>query len=266
MTDNTNVTYGDNPAQRLLDLLASARGYGNQPPRSAWAAIFEVPDSDLGEILRLGAVTYGLALETRTQVENCPDDDPALVLQNFGGVTTTVINFQNLGALPTMAQFLQPYDSLAEYSLRLAASLLRRRKPETVLTDASLQALLDQTRVLIDSVSASEDIESDLRVWMIDMLREVETALLSVRVSGTSGVERATDRMMGATMRSSKFWRFPDNPAWVGIIALIGALNLALGTAVEFEQLMGAERQQVVIRMIEPPTQNAGPANLDPGP
>lgn len=259
------MAYGDNPGQRLLLLLTQAKTHMNQPTRNAWAAVFGIDANDLGEILSQGAMTYRLALETRAAVETYVHDDPDLILQHFAGVEQTVGNFQSMTAHPNMAQFLAPYTSLAEYSLRHAASLLHRRQAEAVLSDASLTKLSEQTRELIQSVTDSPDLEDDLKLWMTDLLSEVSAALARVAVSGTAGLNRATDRLVGGIVRSpSRLSRFASYPMWKSVIALITALNLALGTAVEWQQLTQDQKQQI-IQVIEPSQGPSQPPAIESG-
>lgn len=86
LRENVGVTYGDNPARRLLEVLAAAKLQANSTPRAGWAQIFDVPESDLEEILRCGAQVYALARETRESVQVLTDHDPQLVLQLPGAL------------------------------------------------------------------------------------------------------------------------------------------------------------------------------------
>lgn len=248
------VAYGDNPAQRLLDLLTAAKQHAASTPRKGWAFVFEVPEEDLGEILRRGAMTVDLAVQTREQVESHTDDDPGLILQNFGGVEATVRQFQNLGGLPQMANFLQHYTDLADYSLRHAASLLHRRQHEPVLSDPAQDDLTEKTRNLIDAIGNAEDLDPEVKLWAIGLLQQIEGALLRLRVTGTAGLDQAADRLVGGLVRRpSRLAGLMSNPVWTGVMGLITALNLAVGTATEWKALTSDERERIVVQVTQVP-------------
>lgn len=241
------MTYGDNPAQRLLDLLTDAQAHGHQPCVAAWYRIFDVDDGNLSAFMASVADTTRLAALTRTGVEALPGDDPELVLRNFHKVEQTLAGFQSVGSYGVMRDFLAGYDEVAAFGLQMAASLLHRRQPEAVIGDDELARITDQLQQLKASITTSDDLDDEAKLWILGLLAAIEDALRRVRIVGSAGLDAATDRLVGAIARStekrSKFTRSKVGPA---LMALLVALSTATSTGLAWKELLSDDSTTVI--------------------
>lgn len=224
----------------------------NRSAAAGWAEVFGIRYSeDVGRLLTDGAALWGLAADTRRKIEALSDDDPGVVLEHFSEVEQTLANFQGTAGV-TMESFLAPLRPTGEQSLKLCSSLLRRRWREPVLNEEAVKDLLMQLRALLADIEEASDLDLRLRAWLIDRLREVEQALVDVRLRGYSGVEAATDRLVGGLLRQPhRSEAVKKSRIATGFVALLTALDLTLNVAANLDQITSGPPQpsQVILQI-----------------
>lgn len=203
----------DNPAGRLAAFLRSL------PTRGENKTIGEVLSlaSDDGEPFAVAVRMLEirkLMRTTKETIENLPTvEDPPLLLKHFGEVERA-INGMTESALHSAGR-LSPTDAFSPqfparrirdevlYSLDICSRVLHRRSPEPAVDEAQLKELLVDVRALIDAVISAESLNSDAKTFLVQRLRDVETALLGSQISGFANLEDALDRLMGGLVRRS---------------------------------------------------------------
>lgn len=64
-------------------------------------------------------------------------------------------------------------------------------------TQDQLDEALQDVRFAIEDVEAADSIEADVRQLLLEMLRDVERALVAYKLSGLAGIRRAAERTLG---------------------------------------------------------------------
>ncbi|GID96256.1 hypothetical protein Adi01nite_56680 [Amorphoplanes digitatis] len=154
-----------------------------------------------------------LARATRSSVEALPDEeDPAFLLQHFHQVEALVKRLTDDVVMaaatyaPTdlfAAKFIVPVplDGAALFGLEAASRALHRCCPEPAIGPEHLDSLIHDVRELIDSVTGSPALSADAKTFLVRRLRDIETALLGSRITGSVDLEDALDCLTGAFVR-----------------------------------------------------------------
>jgi hypothetical protein len=190
---------------------------------------------------KLGQVA-DLAHQTRSIVQRLPPEASGdVMLRHFPEVEAVVGSFANVGAI-SMMELCAPMKETGWHSLELASDLLRRYQREPTLDDDTVRRLLKQTRDLKDEVRDAEDLDDDVRSWLIQRLREVEVKLEDVDLNGCVAVEEATDQLFGGLLR--RITRIGSHPVAKAAVGLVLALDLALNVAANAKALGPAQDVQ----------------------
>ncbi|SCL56487.1 hypothetical protein [Micromonospora chersina] len=192
----------DNSASRLAAMLEQAR---QQPGRAAievWMQIFEVSDR-LG-VLQKAADLARLVDQVEAEVRALPEDeDPDHLLTFLPQIRNVVDALLYVGNVQ-MSHFVDQVTGEMVYSVASCARALRRNgRVQPLISDDSSKQLVEDVRAIIDDVVAS-DLPDDLKELLVDRLRGVEAALLSVRIGGYANVEKAMDALTFAAVRATK--------------------------------------------------------------
>jgi hypothetical protein len=224
----------DNPAERLHDLLSAFKGVANQPMLSAWAAVLGVERDNLPELLHAVAAVTALPaqLEADLRAALPPDNDLELFLAWKPKVEAAMQGFANSGTTADGVQ--RQYDDSTLVSLQHASHALRTSGRE--LQDDQLTTLADALQGLDELISGSADIDTELQVFLLDLVYEMKRAVRLVRVQGVDGLQVALERSVGALhVRAGLGQPLPDPDSHVGrrffaVIAQLGGL-IAFGNS-----------------------------------
>ncbi|MBM7082763.1 hypothetical protein [Micromonospora humidisoli] len=191
-----------NSASRLAAILEQVR---QQPKRAAievWMEIFGVPDR-LG-VLQSSADLARLVDQMEAEVRALPEDeDPDHLLAFLPQIRNVVDGLLYVGNVH-MNHFVDQVTGEMIYSVGVCARALRRNgHSEPTLSEDSSNQLVEDVRSVIDAVVAS-DLPEDLKELLVDRLRGVEAALLSVRIGGYANVEKALDALTFGAVRATK--------------------------------------------------------------
>lgn len=223
----------DNPAERLHDLLSAFKGVANQPMLSAWAAVLGVERDNLPELLHAVAAVTALPAQLEADLRAAlPDNDLELFLAWKPKVEAAMQGFANSGTNADGVQ--RQYDDSTLVSLQHASHALRTSGRE--LQDDQLTTLADALQGLDELISGSEDIDTELQVFLLDLVYEMKRAVRLVRVQGVDGLQVALERSVGALyVRAGLGQPLPDPGSHVGrrffaVIAQLGGL-IAFGNS-----------------------------------
>lgn len=223
----------DNPAERLHDLLTAFKGVADQPMLSAWAAVLGVERDNLPELMHAVAAVTALPVQLEADLRAAlPDNDLELFLAWKPKVEAAMQGFANSGTTADGVQ--RQYDDATLVSLQHASHALRSGGRE--IQDDQLTTLADALQGLEELISGSADIDTDLQVFLLDLVYEMKRAVRLVRVQGVDGLQVALERSVGALyVRVGLGQPLPDRGSEVGrrffaVIAQLGGL-IAFGNS-----------------------------------
>lgn len=193
-----------NPAGRLAAILRNVASYHeNEFARTAWANALGTGDDELLLLSRCADVV-GLVRATRQAIEKLPDhEDPEFHLEHFDAIEKAASQLTAVGGGMRVLQFKQLLGPEVIRSLDGSARALRRLGlDEPSLDTEKVPGLVEQIRRIIDEVAADEGLPPDVRMLLVKRLREVESALLNIRITGYARVEETLDALAFAPIRS----------------------------------------------------------------
>lgn len=182
----------DNPAGRLLILLRELRTHAQGPSvRDAWRTVLKSKAADAFEVdmLAVSALLSDLVndiegLRGRTDVERYHKRIPRwaklVTLPRVGG--DQAFTADNVATDDEL-------DMLADLS-----DLLSHRLSEGSLDPTLLEELLAQVTDLRDQVTTADDLDADLRVFLLQHLEALDRALRQVRIRGAQGLDDVLGR------------------------------------------------------------------------
>jgi hypothetical protein len=200
----------DNPAARLAAFLRAIPERGRDRTVGEVLGVTADANEPFDVALRMIEIRR-LAQRTRSAVEGLPsEEDPGLLLRHFDEVESFVLSMASMAFSSTR---ITPADSFnarfglrrvgAEvmFSLDICAKVLHRCCPEPFIAPEKLSDLVDRTRALIDDVIGNGNLSSAAKMFLVQRLREIETALLGSQITGYADLEDAVDRLMGGLLR-----------------------------------------------------------------
>ncbi|WP_433291707.1 hypothetical protein ACQP2F_26100 [Actinoplanes sp. CA-030573] len=135
----------------------------------------------------------------------------------------------------------------AMYGLEMCADALEEHQiGGASVPKAKVDEILRLTQDLMAAVRNDDDLTPDLKMQLIDLLLDIERAILHVRIVGVEGVQATVDRLVGASIafpeaqkpsftdRLGRLWRTVHNvsvgakeiaDAGASIVAITDALN-----------------------------------------
>jgi hypothetical protein len=194
-----------NPAGRLAAILRSvASRPASESARTAWALALGTDEGDVLLLLSRCADVVGLVHATREAIERLPAaEEPAFHLKHFDAIEQAVGKLAAVGGGMHVQHFTPLIRPEVIGSLDWTARVLRRLGlDERALDTEKVPELVEQIRRIIDEVAADEGLPSDVRMLLVSRLREVESALLNIRITGYARVEETLDALSFVPVRS----------------------------------------------------------------
>ena len=228
----------DNPAAQLLDVIARARTKSpGERAIIAWAEVFFLnAERDAAGLLRCAARVTELVVETRRRIELLEDHDPETLLEHYGQVEAIASNFPSMAQI-NIGQFLSPLDAAGLFGLKVCSATLHRWDWQPVLDRSVSDSLLEQVRSLIDQIRRANDIQADVRQFLLRHLSAVEDALVHIDLGGIEALARETDAFIGAAERAGVFQRMARNKVTKALVTLITALDLSLNVTANYQSI-----------------------------
>jgi hypothetical protein len=193
----------DNPAGRLVAVLrALAKQPGGRPAREAWRDVLGSPSDDAGLVSRIAEI-MALAKRAEAAVQGLPGvERPAHLLLHFDRVHKALGLLLSISSA-TVQNFLQYLTPEVIYSLEMCSyALQRNRQGEPTIDVDKVSDLVEHVRSLIDKIADDQDLENDVCMLLVARLRDVESALLNIRITGYARVEKAMDALTFVPIRA----------------------------------------------------------------
>lgn len=240
----------DNPAGRLRYWLEQISTWPNKNEALVVAGCGRLgKDANTVEgrvaVMRLGAMLADLCAEVRAEVAHLPDFlHPDLLLSDFPQIEAAVDDF-TLSRQTPVKNMLTRIDPAGHRGLEILDTYLHSQRPQQWIDDETRESLIEQVRALIDGITEDPDLAVDVKQFVLRRLVEVETGLREARLTGTPGIEHATDALIGAMRRRPDMWDRVAQTKWGPRLGkMAGALCLALGSAGGLPALMPGDEAQ----------------------
>jgi len=215
------VAYQDyNPAARLHTVLSEAFVHRGEGVAAApiWGQILGIDwQAEKSFMLRAGADLQDLTAEVKSTVMGLTGTvNSDLALRHYNEVEATLDQWTNIANL-NMQQFMAPLQGTGLYSVEVCADALKQHASEPALGPDAIGSLLEKVHELQREVEEADDLDGATKAWITQRLVDIERALTTYKVTGTRGLERATDELLGGMHRRP------------GMLARLGASKTALG-------------------------------------
>lgn len=204
----------DNPAGRLHASLVRLKAVpGNTDIRTAMAQVLDVAEGEPDHMLFPKIADFvDLIRLTEAEMSRFPDVNQELYLRWLGPAKEGVAWS---GRFADAVSHMQANFTEANMlSLEHCADFLHQRAPEIVLEADAIDGLIDLVRDAIDAILADENLPAALRHHLVGRLRDVESALQSVRITGYAGVQQAMEAFTGAIVMSPDARNSEPTKSW----------------------------------------------------
>ena len=234
-----------NPGIRLHRLMAWAYEYGRgqqagAPPTQAWAEHFGLTwPSDFGDLLRAGSDVVQLTAEVRGMVESLDGKENVdMLLRRFGEVEKVMENWPQVAAVANMQTFIAPLSDAGLVSLEYIGDTLGRYILEREVSEDTLTSLRSTTDETITLVTEADDLDDDLKIWLLDRLHEILRQLDLYKVSGIGALERVMDETVGGLHRRQGWLaRLGTSKVAAGVAHLLMVIDVTLQSAAAIQAL-----------------------------
>lgn len=215
-----------------------------------WCDIFDLdPESpeDIAECMRRGALLMHMAQMAKAEVSTLPHEmAPDIMLASFGQVEQCLNMFSGLMGR-NVAQFLEPLKDTGWQSLEMMDAVLARRSTQVVVEQDQVRDYLSQVRDLIDAVLSDDDLDADLKRYIIERLREVERAIQDALITGAPDLERAVTTLLGSVQRRPDMWdRIGKSKYGRRIAGVYAAICMGLSAVGGFPALMPGDEPPII--------------------
>jgi hypothetical protein len=205
-----------NPAQRLHDLLTEFKA--KQPGIPIARAIGEVLDFDPDDapvLFSAVAAISALPYQIELQLERTPDIDHELFVSPWMSKVSAVIEqLHNVGN--PVQNVTQQYDDAVLLGLRHASHALRLTGHE-LPTDTEVSDLLAALNDLETQVFAADDLDGEVRDFLLRHINDMRRALQLVKVHGVEGFQNAVAATAGdAVLRQIEGKPVPNPESPIG--------------------------------------------------
>jgi hypothetical protein len=199
------LTELDNPAARVEAVLRRAEPFIGQDvnAKTAWLAVFHT-ESDEDLMSRCTEFVTQIRL-AREAIERLPEDEyPEHLLEHFP-LLEKLPGLMFAMPTNTMSSYRTFITPTLIYSLGACARALRRNGwTEPTLDDDGINELLETINDILIEVAQSA-LPKDVKIFVVQRLRDVEAALRSYQISGYAGLEITLDALIGS------LWRAPND-------------------------------------------------------
>ena len=246
---------------------AHAFGQGPQagmPPTQAWAEHFGLTwPTDSGDLLRAGSDVLELTADVRGMVESLDGKENVdMLLRRFGEVEKVMENWAQVAAVPNMQTFISPLSDAGLESLEYIGDTLGRYILEREVSEDTLTSLRSTADETITLVTEADDLDDDLRIWLLDRLHEILKQLDLYKVSGIGALERVLDETVGGLQRRQGWLaRLGTSKVAARVAYLLMVIDVTLQSAAAIQALTTAPSPSPAVTVI---VQQVAPNILTP--
>ncbi|GAA1587127.1 hypothetical protein [Kribbella karoonensis] len=260
------MVYLDNPAGRIQFRLEKVRALpGNTKPVEAWAEVFSISPIEVRHVVREGVRLMDQAAEARRKIEALADQDPHVVLRNFHEVETTVARFAHITAIGTIEDFLNSLSPSGLHAAELCSSILHRRSPEPFVAVEQRQRLIENVDALIAEVNAADDLDREVRGFVVEHLARIRDAIRNSPYNGTEPIRREVDEFLGTLVSKRTFWQRLTEDKVLAVVTLLAIVDSILSIGASTLQLMAREESKVIVNVYNTATGCNVPEPKEPG-
>lgn len=225
----------NNPAGRVLWFLRELSRRNVSPARDQHLmdSVTLVLGTDVDSV-----ETYRAVSLTREQAELVPEemaahsDIPgyAPICKHYDEILTAASRIQ-LPRNHILKHVIDPITPAGWASLEFADEVLRGPSVEKRLTASQTAEYLDQVQALISEVAGDDTLSRPDRERIVRLLRQVEDALVNIRIFGANYVEEAAVTVAGVVQVEKDLWDRVADKKWfkrfgtvlMGLLATLGA-------------------------------------------
>lgn len=188
----------DNPASRYHSILKKVRaGNVSLPIINSWADALGVEPSDRAGLAHRMAATATLLSDIHDHLVALPSEqyDPDTFRRHFFAWSKPLL----ASDLQTNKRNWSPHEIISEDALAALAALgyfLSERRVEPIIQETSIDGLLPRFEELISLATDADDLDPDMRAFLVRHLTNLAERLRFVRIYGRPGIDEATGRFM----------------------------------------------------------------------
>jgi hypothetical protein len=189
-------------------------------------------------MLRTGADLQDLTAEVKSTVMGLTGTvNSDLALRHYNEVEATLDQWTNIANL-NIQQFMAPLQGTGLYSVEVCANALKQHASEPALGPDAIGSLLEKVHELQREVEEADDLDGATKAWITQRLVDIERALTTYKVTGTRGLERATDELLGGMhRRPGMLPRLGASKTALGIGLLLSLIQTTLQGVSTYEQI-----------------------------
>ena len=226
----------DNPAGRLHALLQELQSQPD-PNRvtavTAWSNVLGV-QAQRSEVFPRYVAVVSLIDRIEELVAALDYEDTAHFVSEMPQLRGVLTDLSLLGQ--PVAQTTGAILPQAMVQLQMTSQILSQRwgEPPVTADDSQLDEIRDEISQLLKEVEDASDVEAELKLFLVEHLREMAYAVSNVKILGNEGLRRAVntslgDAIVGATNQETgtsrslaeRFWKLAGRLATVGTLALM---------------------------------------------
>jgi hypothetical protein len=255
------VNHIDNPAGRLHDLLLKLAQKRSVYFRDALCDIYQVERDNALEVSPVILRVVQLPDKAKEQVQSLDESlyDAELILKWYQPVRNLLSWSAFSTTSPDAEDLIKTLSADVMLSLEFCSDLLHRYRPEYVLQNEEMQRISDLISELGNEI-ADPAVDPELRAFLLDHLKEMESAIAAFPISGVGALTDALDKTVGSLNRrsdivvkaekSQSVWaKFGNLIVVVAAVCQITGAQLALPSLIRQELASGSggHSAQVVI-------------------
>jgi hypothetical protein len=202
------LIYTDNPAQRLLDILKSARSHqGHESIAQVWAVVFNIDKGDLPQIFYFLGLLHRVSMDVDERIKQLPNLNHELYLLNMPEIRQALAPNQLNGQWAESLRYLSPH---AIRALEFCADALSKQHEEAMISDTELADLTREIQDLYEYI-ASANLDQQLRLVLLDLLGTMQKAVMEYRIRGAAALRDSIVHSLGTFMLNHELFKKEKN-------------------------------------------------------
>ena len=247
-----------------------AEGNGSraaQRPMDLWAEYFQLklPD-ELPQFMRSCAEMVALTAEVKIAVTQLVGrENTDMLLSRWREVEGVTSNWPAVGAIGNMQGFMAALSETGLFTLQVIGDTLGRHIVERQLDDATVDDLRRQVRVAIDLLQDADDLDEEVRSWLLARFWDIHHRLDQYSVTGNAGLDAVLDQTLGGLNRRP-IWlaKLGTSKVAQGVAHVLLLIDVTLQSTVAIQQLTSAPTPSPAVTVV---VQHIAPDSLaDPLP
>lgn len=232
----------DNPAERLVGLLKTARDKDNRATKDVWSSVFGISKIDNAAFYRIMSYLLGLvdAIEVRIKQEKGINHE--LFLRDLP-VIRGIICPDNINV--NWHSIKTPLNTGVLTGLEFCAEKLSHSHSEDVIPETELAETRQEFSKLVEQVTNSE-LSPNLKVVLLDLLTSAILAIENYKITGNDGIKRSIAYIIGLlSLHKDLFKEAKGDGIMQKTSELLSRMVQAVSTAYKVKELGDAIRKLI---------------------